>query len=77
MIITQILSTDKRRIAFTLDNSFGDDEYRCCPLIKIHIFGIPADTADSEDERILDGEAEGGVHIAILVGNLIQNRFIS
>ena len=65
--------SDKRRVAFDLEDSYVDDEYRYCPSIEINIFGIPADTEESEAVRILDGEAEGGVHVATLVGNLIQN----
>lgn len=64
--------TDKRRIAFTLDDSYGDDEYRYCPMVKLDIFGIPADVEESEAEQILDGEKSGGVHIATLIGNIIS-----
>ena len=63
---------EKSRTAFTLDDSYGDDEYRYCPFVTIEIFGIPADTGDTEAERILDGEADG-IHIATLSGNLILN----
>lgn len=65
--------SDKRRVAFDLEDSYGDDEYRYCPLIKIDVFGIPEDTEDSEAERILEEEIGEGVHIATLTGHLIQN----
>lgn len=65
--------SDKRRVAFDLEDSYGDDEYRYCPLIKIDVFGIPEDTEDSEAERILEEEIGEGVHIAALTGHLIQS----
>lgn len=61
---------EERRTAFTLDDTYGDDEYRYCPFVTIEIFGIPADTDDTEAEHILDEEANG-IHIATLSGNII------
>lgn len=64
------------RAVFSLDDTYDLNENQLCPYCVIKLFGIPAGVEESVEEQIVEGEAEGAVHIATLTGFVILNDTI-